>query len=85
MSQIEKLKDRLFGDPIPADFTWDELTKVLMHYGYEEKQGNGSRIKFIDPAGSMPRIFIHKPHPGNIVKKKALRDVRNRINSGGDE
>ncbi len=44
MSKTQKLVDRLLS--VPADFTWDELVKVLASYGYTEiKKGKtgGSR------------------------------------------
>ena len=61
---------------VPKDFTWDELVRILLHFGYEEiKTGKtgGSRRKFAD--GSQRVIILHKPHPGNIVKGYALRQV----------
>lgn len=74
MSKTEKLVQRLLTEP--ADFTWDELSKVLSIYGYsEEKTGKtgGSRRKFTNSNGHL--ISLHKPHPSNIVKRYALRDV----------
>ena len=74
MSQIEKLIQRLLS--LPKDFTWDELIKVLAHYGYIElKKGKtgGSRRKFADKEKNV--IILHKPHPGNIVKAYALKQV----------
>ncbi|TDW96312.1 type II toxin-antitoxin system HicA family toxin [Dinghuibacter silviterrae] len=74
MSQAEKLVHRLLS--LPKDFTWDELIKVLAYYGYVElKKGKtgGSRRKFVD--GQKNVIILHKPHPGNIVKEYALKQV----------
>lgn len=67
MAKIDKLIARLLSNP--ADFTWEELIKILSHFGYEElKKGKtgGSRRKFADEAKSL--ISLHKPHPGNILK-----------------
>jgi hypothetical protein len=74
MAKIDKLIARL--KTLPKDFTWDELTRILVHYEYMEmKQGKtgGSRRKFIGPGQSI--ISLHKPHPGNIVKTYALKQV----------
>ena len=74
MSRQEKLISRLLS--IPRDFTWDELVKILSYYNYNEFSGGktgGSRRKFIDPHKNI--IALHKPHPGNIVKQYALREV----------
>jgi hypothetical protein len=74
MSKQEKLTLRLLS--IPKDFTWDELCKVLAHYGYEELTGGktgGSRRRFVDSNKNI--ITLHKPHPSNIVKGYAIREV----------
>lgn len=74
MSKSEKLVDRFLS--IPADFTWDELLKVLTSYGYSEIKGGktgGSRRKFVDESHNI--ILLHKPHPSNIIKKYAIRQV----------
>ena len=71
-SREQKLLERFKS--IPADFEWAELRRLLEGVGYHEAQGSGSRVKFIGE--HLPRILLHKPHPGNIVKRSALRDVR---------
>ncbi len=64
MSKIEKLIARF--KERPKDFTWDELTKMLGHFGYEEIRGSGSRRKFIHKNHQL--IVLHEPHPRNILK-----------------
>ena len=74
MSRNEKLVQRLLS--LPKDFTWEELTKILTLFGYTEiKKGKtgGSRRKFADEKKHI--ISLHKPHPGNIVKEYALKQV----------
>lgn len=74
MAKIEKLIAKLLSSP--ADFTWDELIKVLAHFGYTElKKGKtgGSRRKFAD--GNNHIISLHKPHPGNILKHYQVKEV----------
>lgn len=74
MSRQEKLINRLLS--VPKDFTWEELSKVLAVFGYEEFTGGktgGSRRRFVDQTKNV--ITLHKPHPGNIVKQYALREV----------
>lgn len=74
MSKIEKLIARLKSKP--TDFTWEELIKVLAHFGYvESKTGKtgGSRRKFINNLDDV--ISLHKPHPGNIVKHYVIKQV----------
>jgi len=74
MSRQEKLIERLLT--VPRDFTWEELIKVLAFFGYEEFTGGktgGSRRKFVDVHKNI--IALHKPHPSNIVKQYAIREV----------
>ncbi len=78
MSKADKLIARLLS--VPKDFTWDELIAVLKYFGFSElstgKTG-GSRRKFANEQRSI--ISLHKPHPGNIVKKYALEIVINAL------
>ncbi len=74
MAKIEKLIEKLLSNP--ADFTWDELLKILAHFGYRElKKGKtgGSRRKFADDTNNI--IDLHKPHPKNVLKRYAIKDV----------
>jgi hypothetical protein len=74
MAKIQKLIEKLLSNP--ADLTWEELIKILSHFGYTElKKGKsgGSRRKFADDKKHI--ISLHKPHPGNIVKRYQIKDV----------
>lgn len=82
MGKIEKLRERLLSKP--ADFTWEELIKILSHFGFTElKTGKtgGSRRKFTDVSNN--RIFLHKPHPGNILKRYMIEDVIEQLKLNG--
>lgn len=72
MASIDKLIERFRA--CPADFTWDELVRLLNNCGYVEKKAKGSRRKF--SGKGRPSINLHEPHPGHIVKQYALREVR---------
>jgi hypothetical protein len=74
MSRKEKLIARFRTQP--RDFTWDELVRLLRYLGYEEitaGKTSGSRCRFEDESGHP--IYLHKPHPGNIVKKYVIDDL----------
>ena len=74
MSKTEKLIQRLLS--APKDFTWEELIKILALFGYSElRKGKtgGSRRKFVDEQKNL--ISLHKPHPSNVLKEYAIRDV----------
>jgi len=74
MGTKEKLIERFRC--IPSDFTFDELERLLKIFGYERSnkgRTSGSRVLFKDTNGSL--IMLHRPHPGNIVKEYALKQV----------
>ncbi len=81
MSKHEKLLKRLRSKP--KDFTWNELATLLGGLGYREVTGGktgGSRRRFVHRAA--PPIFLHKPHPGNIVKQYVIKDVLAALEEG---
>jgi len=61
----------------PADFTWDELVRLLRGLGYElESKGgtSGSRVRFVRP--EHPPINLHRPHPDSIMRRYQLRQLQ---------
>jgi len=44
MSKIEKLIARFKTKP--KDFAWDEMTKILNHFGYEEIHGSVMNVNY---------------------------------------
>jgi hypothetical protein len=74
MAGSEKLLERFLS--VPKDFTWEELLRVLTHFGYKRiKAGKtgGSRRKYADDKNNL--ILFHEPHPSNIVKRYVIRQV----------
>lgn len=70
MGTREKLIERFKA--LPSDFTFDELERLLLGFGYERSnkgRTSGSRVVFKDSEGHP--IMLHKPHPGNIIKAYA--------------
>lgn len=83
MAKIDKLIARLLLRP--ADFTWDELLKILGHFGYQElKKGKtgGSRRKFANEGKHI--ITLHKPHPENIMKRYMIDQVITVLKENGN-
>ncbi len=80
MGKREKLIARL--KTIPADFKWQELALLLKALGYQEIQGSGSRVKF-ENGNADQMINLHRPHPGNVVKRYALRQLIEKLVQGG--
>lgn len=66
MTKAEKLLNRFLSRP--KDFTFNELLRLLNNFGYKEQQGSGSRVVFSNER-SKHHIKLHKPHPGNILKR----------------
>ena len=82
MSSKDKLIARF--QSLPSDFTFDELERLLTILGYTKSnkgKTSGSRVIFKDKDGHP--IMLHKPHPGNIVKLYALRQVLEELQSKG--
>jgi predicted RNA binding protein YcfA (HicA-like mRNA interferase family) len=79
LGKIDKLIERL--KTYPKDFTWEELTKVLNHFGYNEMntgKTGGSRRKFVDKQKNI--INLHKPHPKNILKEYVIKQIIEHLN-----
>lgn len=74
MGTREKLIERFKRQP--TDFTFDEMIKLLGYFGYSiynKGKTSGSRVVFVN-RGRVP-IMLHKPHPKNIVKSYAMKQV----------
>jgi len=69
MSKLQKTIDKLLN--LQQVFTFKELEYLLGKLGYTEKKTgktSGSRKAYINKT-SLHIIRIHKPHPGNEIKK----------------
>lgn len=83
MGTKEKLIERL--KRLPSDFTFEEVERLLTLFGYVlENKGktSGSKVMFIDKQNR--KILLHKPHPGNIIKRYALKEVLMKLYRNGN-
>ena len=74
MSKKEKMIKRLLSKP--KDFTFEELVTLMGLLGYEKVNAgktSGSAVKFSNSSGHP--LFIHRPHPGNILKEYHIRNI----------
>lgn len=55
----------------PKDFSFDELKRLLQNFEYLKEEGAGSRVVFTNEILNH-KIKLHKPHPGNILKRYQL-------------
>ncbi len=82
MGTKEKLVERFKRQP--NDFTFDEMEKLLAIFGYVKSnkgKTSGSRVVFKN--GDKRPIMLHKPHPGNIVKMYAMKQVVDDLREAG--
>lgn len=78
--QISRLKS------IPADYTYSEAKALAARFGYVEKskgKTSGSRVLLYRESDGR-KILLHKPHPGDIMKKYAVRDLLEVFVRNGD-
>ena len=71
-------KDKLIKrfKSLPNDFTWEEMSRLLVLLGYSpgnKGKTSGSRVIF-KGEGKRP-IMLHRPHPGNIIKGYVIKKV----------
>ena len=77
MTKKEKLIERMRR--LPKEFTFAELETVFLQLGFEKDdkgKTSGSRVRFYNEDKQL-QYLAHKPHPSNIVKEKALKDIVN--------
>lgn len=82
MSRKSKLIERFLSTP--NDLTWAELVSILSSFGYDEMTKGktaGSRRKFVNAGSDI--ILLHKPHPANVVKTYAIRQVIDHLKAKG--
>jgi predicted RNA binding protein YcfA (HicA-like mRNA interferase family) len=74
MSKKEKLFSKLFAEPPPKDFTWNELVTLTSQFGFENKCQGGSHYMFEHTSGL--RFNTSKTHPSGILKAYQVRDAK---------
>ena len=75
MSKHEKLLRKFLAKS--GNFTFNELRTLLAGFGYEELtlgKTSGSRVAFFNKSNNHV-IRLHKPHPGNNVKKYQIEYI----------
>lgn len=82
MGTKEKLIERFKRQP--SDFTFGELERLLSFFGYmKSNKGKTSGSRVIYKNGTGRPIMLHKPHPGNIIKSYALKQVFDELTEAG--
>lgn len=82
MGSKEKLIERFKQQP--NDFTFDEMERLLSIFGYEKSnKGKTSGSRIIYRNENKRPIMLHKPHPGNIIKGYAMKQVLDELKEAG--
>lgn len=75
MSKSEKAKERIRLKP--KDYTYTEAKALLVQLGfaeYNKGKTSGSRVKFFRKEDQKV-IMLHKPHPGDVMKLGAVKEL----------
>ena len=78
MSKSEKLLSKF--NTAKGQFKWTELVSLLSSLGFQQIEGAGSRVSFIN--GDLT-IKLHKPHPQKEVKAYAVRQIKTILKDEG--
>ena len=84
MRTEEKMIERLKS--CPSDYTYTEARSLAKRFGYVEKNKgstSGSRVLFFRERDKR-KIMLHKPHPGDIMKQYAVRQLLANFKENGD-
>ena len=75
MSKFDKARQRILSRP--KDYTYTEAKYLLSQIGFEEYnkgKTSGSRVKFYRKQDERV-ILLHKPHPGDVMKQGAVKQL----------
>lgn len=84
MSKMDKKWKRILS--LPTDYTYSECTALLKSLGYVEYnkgRTSGSRVRFYR-VSDRHIIDLHKPHPGDVMLRAAVKSVVNALKENGD-
>jgi len=78
MSKKNKLLYKFKKEPPSKNLIWGELESLLSSLGFEQLQGNGSRVRFYHKDKEIV-ISLHKPHPENLLKTYVVKIVQDKL------
>lgn len=65
--------EAIFDDPVRLNLKWRDVDALLLALGARREEREGSRVAF-ELRGRIHSI--HKPHPGNELKRYQVKDLR---------
>jgi len=63
----------IYENPIKANINWEDIEKMLIAFGADITEGNGSRVRI---ALNGIRAVFHRPHPQRETDKGAIKSMR---------
>ena len=73
-SKHRKTLEALRSKPERGDIAWAAVEALLLGIGCRKLEGEGSRVRFVSPDGTILRI--QRPHPRPVLDKGAVKSVR---------
>lgn len=83
MNKKDKLLQRFKN--LPRDFTFEEMEALFKSCGFtlnNKGATSGSRVEFVNEKDGNSYI-MHKPHPSNIIKCYAMKQVYTYLDANG--
>lgn len=78
MASMSRTLEKFFREPPPKDVSWSELVRILGNFGFDEKQGSGSRVRFIHVETGR-KILLHKRHPDSTLLEYQINDIKEQL------
>ena len=63
----------IYENPIKANINWEDIEKMLIAFGADITEGNGSRVRI---ALNGIRAVFHRPHPQRVTDKGTVKSMR---------
>ena len=75
-----KVYTDIFSDPVLSNIAWSDIENLFISLGGQISEGRGSRVRVMLRG---ERAVFHRPHPGNVTDKGAVKSVRKFLNNAG--
>lgn len=82
MSKKEKRLQRLFCNPQPTDFTWEEFISVMTAANFSNECNGGSHYTFEHTSGY--RFSVSRTHPSGILLRYQIKNAKEALQQVGE-
>lgn len=80
LTKHDRTLTSIFATPTQATIEWRDVEALMSHLGATKTEGRGSRVRF---ALNGRKLDMHRPHPGNELRRYAVKDVRDFLTQVG--